>query len=103
MSADPNLYLAQYTLGAALAQKAQYTEAIKHLHKAIDLQPDSARAHFVIGASLLKTADYKTATIHLEIAATRLPNFAPAHQALAEAYDHTGRADDAKRERGKSQ
>jgi arylsulfatase A-like enzyme len=103
VSADPNLYLAQYTLGAALAQKAQYTEAIKHLHKAIDLQPDSARAHFVIGASLLKTADYKTATIHLEIAATRLPNFAPAHQALAEAYDHTGRADDAKRERGKSQ
>jgi choline-sulfatase len=102
-AADPNLYLAQYTLGVALARKAQYAEAIKHLHKAIELQPDSAWAHYVIGVSLLKTGDFKTAAVHLEIAATRLPNFAPAHQALAEAYDHTGRADDAKRERGKRQ
>ncbi len=33
VSADPNLYLAQYTLGVALARKAQYAEAVKHLHK----------------------------------------------------------------------
>lgn len=100
-SADPGLYLAQYTLGAALTQKGQYAEAVKHLHKAIELQPDSAWAHYEIGASLLKTGDYKTATIHLEIAAGRLPGFAPAHLSLAEAYEHLGRAEDAERERTK--
>ena len=101
VSTDPNLYLAQYTLGVALARKAQYAEAAKHLHKAIELQPDSAWAHYEIGATLLKTGDFKTAIVHLEIATGRLPNFAPAHLSLAEAYEHTGRSDDAKRERSK--
>src|ERR1035441_5780299 len=99
VSADPNLYLAQYALGSALARKAQYAEAAKHLHKAIELQPDSAWAHYEIGATLLKTGDFKTAIVHLEIATGRLPNFAAAHTALAEAYEHTGRTEDAKRER----
>src|SRR6202011_885747 len=86
VSADPNLYLAQYTLGAALARKAQYAEAVKHLHNAIELQPDSGWAHYEIGTALLKTGDFKTAVVHLEIATGRLPGFAPAHAALAEAY-----------------
>ena len=101
VSADPNLYLAQYTLGTALARKAQYAEAAKHLHKAIELQPDSAWAHYEIGAALVKAGDFKTAIVHLEIATGRLPSFAPAHISLAEAYEHMGRTEDAKRERGK--
>jgi choline-sulfatase len=88
VAADPNLYLAQYTLGVALSQKGQYAEATKHLHKAVELQPDSAWANYAIGTALLKTGDFKTAAVHLEIAASRLPNFAPAHQALAEARKH---------------
>lgn len=99
VSADPNLYLAEYALGVALAQKAQYAEAAKHLHKAIELQPDSGWAHFEIGATLLKIGDFKTAAIHLEIATSRLPGFAQAHAALAQAYDQLSRPDDAKRER----
>jgi arylsulfatase A-like enzyme len=102
VAADPNLYLAQYTLGTALARKGQYAEAVKHLHKAIELQPDSAWAHYEIGATLTKTGDFKTAIVHLEIATGRLPAFAPAHLSLAEAYDHMGRTEDAKRERSKS-
>ncbi len=103
VAADPNLYLAQYAIGQALAQKGQYAEAAKHLHQAVELQPNAAAANYAIGAALLKTGDYKTAAVHLEIAATRLPNFAPAHQALAEAYDRLGRAEEAKRERSKGQ
>jgi tetratricopeptide (TPR) repeat protein len=99
--ADSNLYLAQYTLGVALARKGEYAEAAKHLHKAIELQPDSAWAHYEIGATLLKTGDFKTAAVHLEIATGRLPAFAPAHLSLAEAYEHLGRTEDAKRERSK--
>jgi choline-sulfatase len=103
IAADPNLYLAQYTLGVALARKGQYSEATKHLHKAIELQPDSAWAHYEMGACLIKTNDFKTAIIHLEIAAGRLPQFAPAHLSLAEAYEHTGRIEDAKKERSRVQ
>jgi Flp pilus assembly protein TadD len=103
ISADPNLYLAQYTLGVALARKGEYAEAAKHLHKAIELQPDSAWAHYEIGAALLKTGNFKTAVVHLEIATGRLPAFAPAHLSLAEAYEHMGRTEDAKRERSKGQ
>ena len=102
VSADPSLYLAQYMLGAALAQKGKYAEAANHLRKAIELQPDSAWAHYLIGATLVKTGDFKTAIVHLEIATGRLPGFAPAHLSLAEAYEHVGRNDDAKRERSKA-
>jgi len=103
VSADPNLYLAQHMLGVALARKAQYAEAAKHLHKAIELQPDSAWAHYEMGACLIKTGDFKTAIVHLEIATGRLPAFSAAHVSLAEAYEHSGRIEDAKRERGKGQ
>ena len=81
--------------------KALYAEAAQHLHKAIELQPESSWAHYEIGATLVQVGDFKTAAIHLEIAATRLPNFAPALAALAQAYDQLGRNEDAKRERGK--
>jgi arylsulfatase A-like enzyme/Flp pilus assembly protein TadD len=102
VAADSKLYLAEYTLGVALAERGQLADAAKHLRNAVGLQPDSGWAHFEAGATLLKTGDFKTAVVHLEIATSRLPAFAPAHSALAEAYDHVGRADDAKRERGKA-
>jgi choline-sulfatase len=101
VASDRGLYLAQYTLGTALAEKGDYAKAASVLHKAIELQPDSAWAHYEIGAVLLKTGDFKTAIVHLEIATGRLPAFAPAHQALADGYERAGRADDAKKERRK--
>jgi arylsulfatase A-like enzyme len=98
----PNAYLAQYAAGAALAQQQQYPQAVARLHQAIELQPDSAWAHYQMGLCLLKTADYKTAAVHLEIATNRLPDFAAAHDLLAQAYDHLGRAEDARRQRSKT-
>jgi arylsulfatase A-like enzyme len=99
---QPDIYLAQYGLGVALNQQLHYPQAVEHLHKAIELQPDSSWAHYYMGVSLLKTGDFRTATVHLEIAAERLAKFAAAHAALAEAYEHTGRGEDGKRERAKA-
>ncbi len=93
------MYLADYVMGAALAQQREYPQAIERLRDAIELQPDSTWAHYEMGASLLKSGDYKTGVIHLEIASARLPDFAAAHSLLAQAYDQLGRSDDAKRER----
>ena len=103
VAADPNLYLAQYALGVALAGKGRYDDAAKHLHRAIELQPDSAWAHYAMGMTLLKTGNYKAASVHLEIAATRLPNFASAREALAQAHEHLGRGEDAKQQRARTE
>ena len=96
-----NWYLAQYTIGEAYFEQQQYAKAIEYLHKAIELQPNSTWAHYEMGASLIKTGDYKTAVVHLEIAAGRLQQFPEAHDLLAQAYEHSGKAEEAKRERKK--
>jgi len=102
MDGASNIYLAQYVMGVALAQQQKYPHAIQCLHRAIELQPDSAWAHYQMGAALLKNNDHKTAAVHLEIATERLPNFGSAHALLAQAYDHLGRTEDAKREKAKA-
>jgi Tfp pilus assembly protein PilF len=51
-----------------------------------------------MGEALAHTGDWKGAATHLEIAVTRLPEMAQAHATLAEAYQHLGRAAEAKRE-----
>lgn len=81
---QPNSYLAQFGLGAAHFQQQQYAEAIPYLHKAIELQPDSAWAHYIMGLTLMKTGDLKTAAVHLEIAAGRLPAFSALQATLAQ-------------------
>ena len=95
---QPNSYLAQFAMGSALVEQQHYAEAIPYLHKAIELQPESPWAHYAIGLSLVKTGDFKTAVVHLEIASERLPRFSALHTALAEAYEHLGRRQDASRE-----
>jgi arylsulfatase A-like enzyme/Tfp pilus assembly protein PilF len=102
MPACGKMYLAQFVMGAALARQQQYSHAIEYLRHAIELQPDSTWAHFEMGSSLVKTGDYKTAVIHLEIAASRLPDFVETHALLAQAYEHLGRSEDAKRERSRA-
>ena len=89
-------------MGFALVQQGQYAEAIGYLHKAIELQPDSAFAHYAMGLSLMKTGDFKTSAVHLEIASGRLPGFSALHSMLAEVYEHLGRSQDGARERVQS-
>jgi choline-sulfatase len=96
------MYLTQFVMGSALARQQQYPQAIEYLRRAIELQPDSTWAHYEMGSSLLKTGDFKTAVVHLEIVSSRLPEFAEAHSLLAQAYEHLGRTEEAKRERSRS-
>jgi len=102
LARQTNSYLAQYGLGVALARQQQYSEAIKHLHKAIELQPDSGWAHFFMGLSLFKAGDVKTSVVHLEIAAERLPQSSEVHEVSAQVYEHLGRTQDAAREQNKA-
>jgi len=100
-NSQPNVFLAQYGVGALLAQRQQYKPAIDALHKAIELQPNSGWAHFAMGVCLVKTADFKTAAVHLELATARLPEFSTAHRYLAETYEKLGKPTEAQAERAK--
>jgi tetratricopeptide (TPR) repeat protein len=102
VGSQPNLFLAQYALGVALMLQKQYPKAIEHLHKAVELQPDAAWANYQMGAALIQTGDFKTAAVHLELATSRLPRCPSGHLLLAEAYEHLGRTEDAKKERLKA-
>jgi choline-sulfatase len=102
LAAQPAAYLAQYGMGFAMVQQRQYAEAIGYLHKAIELQPDSAFTHYLIGLSLMKTGDFKASAVHLEIASGRLPSFSAVHSLLAEVYEHLGRSQDGARERAQA-
>jgi arylsulfatase A-like enzyme/Tfp pilus assembly protein PilF len=102
LAAGSKMYLVQFVMGAALAGQQQFRPAIEYLRHAIELQPDSTWAHYEMGSCLLKTDDYKTAVVHLEIASSRLPDFADTHSLLAQAYDHLGRSEEARRERAKA-
>jgi arylsulfatase A-like enzyme/Tfp pilus assembly protein PilF len=99
LASQSSTYLAQFAMGRALFDQQKYGEAVPYLHKAIELQPDSAWAHYTMGLTLIKTGDFKTAAVHLEIAAGRLPQFPAVHAALAQAYEHLGRTQEAARER----
>jgi choline-sulfatase len=99
LAVQPAFYLAQYGMGFAMVQQVQYAEAIGYLHKAIELQADSAFAHYMMGLSLMKTGDFKASAVHLEIASGRLPAFSAAHSLLADVYEHLGRSQDSARER----
>jgi arylsulfatase A-like enzyme/Tfp pilus assembly protein PilF len=102
LAGQTNMYLAQYGLGVALAHQQQYPQAVEHLHKAIELQPDSGWAHYEMGASLLKTGDFKTAAVHLELASARLPKFREVHLLLAQSYEQLGKSKEAQVERNKA-
>jgi arylsulfatase A-like enzyme len=102
LAGQANMYLAQYGLGVALAQQRQYAKAVEHLHKAIELQPDSAWAHYEMAASLIKIGDFETAAVHLELASARLPKFREVHLLLAQSYEQLGKSKEAQVERKKA-
>ena len=102
LAKHPTSFLPQWGLGIALARQQRYPEAIEHLHKAIELQPNFPWAHYEMGLSLMKTSNFKVAAIHLEIASHLMPSCAELHTTLAQTYERLGRPNDANRERAKA-
>lgn len=103
VKSHPRMFLAQFAAGVAAVQERQYAQGVPFLRKAIELQPQAAWTYYEMGEALAHTGDWKGAATHLEIAVTRLPEMAEAHATLAEAYQHLGRAADAKREQERAE
>jgi arylsulfatase A-like enzyme/Flp pilus assembly protein TadD len=103
VKSHPGMFLAQFAAALAGMQQRQYAAAFPFLRKAIELDPQAAWAYFEMGEALAHSGDWKGAATHLEIAVARLPKMAEAHATLAEAYQHLGRATEAKREQERAE
>ncbi len=68
--------------GASLAAKGQAKEAVKHLRRAVELQPQSAEAHNQLGVLLLDERDREAAAEHFREAVRLNPDSAEARQNL---------------------
>ena len=73
-------------------------EALTPARRAVELDPQSARAHYVLGQALLETGSYQESAHELEIAKRLAPESSRIRFALSNAYKRLGRQQDSKRE-----
>ena len=99
LSAHPDSFQANYTLGAGLALSAAHTaEAEKLLRRAAALEPGNAMALYQLAKLVWQGSKGREAVSLLERSIKADPNYRNAHYLLAQAYQESGRKEDAARE-----
>ena len=76
--------------GERLAADQRCTDAIPRLERALDANPDDARAGLILGRCLIRKGDFERASVVLERAAVAEPANASIPVALAVAHFHSG-------------
>jgi tetratricopeptide (TPR) repeat protein len=97
---QPDLYQGHYMLGQSLAAQKKMQDALPHLRKAYDLNPNDLGVQMVLGKAYTDSRRYADAVSVLgKVDASKLPgkNRVALHQMLAKAYEKTG---DERRMRG---
>ncbi len=96
---DLALYAKLYAkLGAWLARKEDFQEAVPVLRKAVQSDPDLPGNHLLLAKSLMATGDYDEAIPELENLVAKVPNSLEAHSFLELAYSKTNHLAEAIRE-----
>lgn len=95
---NPGNANAYYKIGDALTRQLKWDEAIAALQKAVWLNPFYSGPFILLGKSYLKKREFSNAEGMLKRAIQYDPNNKSAHYLIAQLYQQTGRADDAKRE-----
>jgi len=85
----------QFDVAAALSDKHQYKAAIVEWKKALEMDPDDAKAHINLGTALAETGQADTAIVHFQKAVELNPLNAAAYTAMASLLVRTGKAGDA--------
>jgi len=86
---------APLNLATAFLSLNRTEEAIIHLERALDMQPDHPLAHLNMGRALAKQERYEPAVEHYEQALADQPDNAEAHYYLGYALANLGRSDEA--------
>ncbi len=82
-------------LATALLGEGRIDEAIEHLQKSLEIEPQSAPNQFSLGVLLLSRERTDEAIEHLQEAVSLEPDLAAAHSNLGIALDRKGRKDEA--------
>ena len=84
-----------YAHGMQAARRGEYPQALQDLHRAVDLQPEFAKAHAALGAVHLQLGDFPASENALTRALDITPALIQAETNLALLYSKTERFDDA--------
>jgi protein O-mannosyl-transferase len=98
LAKNPQCWMAHNNLAYVLFKKGQVDEAITHLQKAFEIQPDSADAaydHSNLGAALLEKGRLDEAIVQLQKSLEIQPENPDAQSNLGVAFLRKGRLDDA--------
>lgn len=90
---------ARYSLGSVYARIDRVPEALTELRAALELEPRHFRANLLLGRILTLQNQAAAAISHLRAATDVEPSSAEAHSFLADAYEKSGNAADAAKER----
>jgi Flp pilus assembly protein TadD/mono/diheme cytochrome c family protein len=82
---DPNVFLAQFNLGAVLQSEGKIDEAIPHLEKALQVWPHNPTAENNLGAALLSKGRVVDAITHFREALKTKPDYPDAQYNLGDA------------------
>ncbi len=97
---QPDLFQGHYMLGQALAAQKKMQQALPHLRKAYDLNPNDVGVQMVLGKAYMDSrryADAATTLGKIDGGSLEGKNRVALHQMLAKAYEKTG---DERRMRG---
>lgn len=95
---NPSNAMAYFRLGDAYTRQLKWDEAIAELQKSLWINPYYSGPYLLLGKAYLKKRQFSTAEGMLRRAIQYDPNNKSAHYTLAQVYQQTGRAEDAKRE-----
>jgi tetratricopeptide (TPR) repeat protein len=87
--------LAHNNLGLMLLDKGQTDEALLHLQRAEEINPDNATAQNNLGSALLQHGDSKEALVRYKRALAIQSDYAPAYNNLGDFFIKQGQADEA--------
>jgi tetratricopeptide (TPR) repeat protein len=84
-----------YNIGNVLSKEGKLDEAIRYYRRALELDPDFAKAHYNLGNVLLDQGEFERAVIHYKMAVKLEPDWTEArsHLSLAESRKRQDKVD----------
>ena len=99
LAANPNDFTANLDLAVLEKQDQHFEDALKLLHRAMELRPGDIGVRYQIAAIHVSTGDVAAAQRELEAIVKDSPQFTEAHVSLATVYYRLKRKEDGDRER----